>query len=363
MSKIPSLTLCVGSIFLLAGCQSVGPKAIRDVQPSYNESIVKTDSEQLLLNIVRLRYCETPYFLSVSNVVENRKSTTRVGLSGTGLKRHREYTLSAGVAYTEFFQNPTITFSPLKGEAFTKSMATPISMPLVVGLMQTGWCPKRVFSLCVERINHLDNATTASGPTPKRPPNFEEFEQCVKTINRLHKRNQVAFGLDPEDNSSLIMRISDQAASSGDAMLLKRQLGLDPLKSEFRFVSNFFDTKEDNLPVRTRSLIEILFFVSHAVQVPQKDIDDGLVVQTIDKSGDVFDWEHQLSGNLLHVLCSEDKKGPENAYLKVPYRGKWFFIPDNDINSKITFMFIKNLLNLQSGDPNAAIPSLVIGTN
>ena len=364
MNKFSNLIWCVGGVLLLSGCQSVGPDAIRSAHPSYNESIVKTNSEQLLLNIVRLKYCETPYFLEVGNVVENRKSTARLGFSGTGLKNHHEYNLQAGVAYAEFFQNPTITFSPLRGEQFTKSMATPISMPLIVGLMQTGWSAKRVLSLCVERLNNLDNASTASGPTPKHPPQFKEFEECVKIINRLHKNDQLIFGLDQSNHPKLVMKLAGSGKFQSDIIDLKRRLNLDLTKSEFRFVSNFFDTKEgESLPVRTRSLMEVLFFLSHAVQVPSTDIEKGLFEQTVSKDGSLFDWEHQLSGDWLRVFCSDEKKIPDNAYICVRYRNHWFYIADNDFNSKRTFMLVKHLFELQSGNPNAAVPSLVIGTN
>src|SRR5215472_13993965 len=53
---------------LLAGCASVGPEALQQNRLQYNEIVKTTSEEQLLLNIVRLRYTDTPSSLSVSTI-------------------------------------------------------------------------------------------------------------------------------------------------------------------------------------------------------------------------------------------------------------------------------------------------------
>jgi hypothetical protein len=47
------LSVCV------AGC-TIGPRALETHRLPYNEAVKKTTEEQLLLNIVRLRYTDTP---------------------------------------------------------------------------------------------------------------------------------------------------------------------------------------------------------------------------------------------------------------------------------------------------------------
>ena len=53
---------------LLAGCASIGPEALQQNRLQYNEIVKTTSEEQLLLNIVRLRYTDTPSSLSVSTI-------------------------------------------------------------------------------------------------------------------------------------------------------------------------------------------------------------------------------------------------------------------------------------------------------
>ena len=53
---------------LLTGCNAVGPQTIRGASFDYNEAIAHSWNEQLLLNLVRLRYRDSPYFLRVTSV-------------------------------------------------------------------------------------------------------------------------------------------------------------------------------------------------------------------------------------------------------------------------------------------------------
>ena len=49
----------------IAGC-SFGPRALENTRLRYNEAVKTTTEEQLLLNIVRLRYTDNPSSLAVS---------------------------------------------------------------------------------------------------------------------------------------------------------------------------------------------------------------------------------------------------------------------------------------------------------
>jgi len=51
-----------------AGCATAGPRAIRQGRFNYNQAISNTRSEQMLANLVRLRYRDPPFFLDVASV-------------------------------------------------------------------------------------------------------------------------------------------------------------------------------------------------------------------------------------------------------------------------------------------------------
>src|SRR2546422_516045 len=61
--------LCLAGLLTIAaaGC-SIGPKALEINRLRYNEAVKVTSEEQLLLNIVRLRYTDNPSSLAVTAI-------------------------------------------------------------------------------------------------------------------------------------------------------------------------------------------------------------------------------------------------------------------------------------------------------
>ena len=62
-----SLMILIG--LALPGCRSVGPQTIPRDQFDYAESMRDASKEQMLLNMVGLRYAEAPMFLKVTSVI------------------------------------------------------------------------------------------------------------------------------------------------------------------------------------------------------------------------------------------------------------------------------------------------------
>src|SRR5262245_7344077 len=55
------------ALLLAPGC-GFGPNTLQKTRLPYNESVKTTSEEQLLLNIVRLRYSDNPSSLGISNI-------------------------------------------------------------------------------------------------------------------------------------------------------------------------------------------------------------------------------------------------------------------------------------------------------
>src|SRR5262245_34936814 len=51
-----------------AGCSTIAGNVLHDSRDRFNETAQLTNAEQLLRNLVRLRYAESPYFLEISSV-------------------------------------------------------------------------------------------------------------------------------------------------------------------------------------------------------------------------------------------------------------------------------------------------------
>jgi len=67
-SRSPCVLGFVVACALATGCSVIGPRSLQQSRMQYNEVVKTTSEEELLLNIVRLRYTDTPSSMQVSNI-------------------------------------------------------------------------------------------------------------------------------------------------------------------------------------------------------------------------------------------------------------------------------------------------------
>jgi len=156
----------VGCVLVgVSGC-SIGPSALRGNRPEYNRVIQQTEKEELLLNIVRLRYGEQIKFLQVASIV----STLNVGASvnasatvpfGAALEVRGANTANAG-AGLNYSETPTITYVPVEGQQFATQILSGASVNNLQALLQSGWNIDRVMTLLVDRMGPLVNDPAAA---------------------------------------------------------------------------------------------------------------------------------------------------------------------------------------------------------
>ena len=58
----------------IEGCSYIGPNSLNVERRRYNDVIQKTNDEELLLNLVRMRYNDRPSFLSVNSITSSLSS-------------------------------------------------------------------------------------------------------------------------------------------------------------------------------------------------------------------------------------------------------------------------------------------------
>ena len=328
---------------LASGCAYHGPDALRMTRPEYNVVIQQTNEQELLLNLVRLKYHDTPYFLSVEKVASSLDFNRSLSLGAAIPERgNKSFSLAGGVGFAE---KPTLFYSPLEGDKFVRQMMTPLSLDTLILLANSGWSVERVFAVTLQEMNGVRNAPTASGPTPSNEPEFRDFRAALKHLRALQMRKWVELGRAPE-GGGLELRFAAAAADDADARAFKRLLGLDPARGHYRLVPGLGGNGGDSIRVAPRSLIATMNYLSQGVEAPVLDLEAGRVTRTLGNDGKDFDWQAMLSG-IFRVTPSAE--APDNAAVAVRYRNSWFRIADNDLDSKATFSLLSQLLALQGG--------------
>jgi hypothetical protein len=349
--------LCI--MVLMSGCHSFGPDGLRATHPLYNAAIVDSQNEQLIQNIVRLHYRDPAFFLDVVSVTSSLKMDLSAGLDQSAFDLSSGGTdvlkFSAGGAYST---TPTISYAPLQGENFVKSVLKPIAIEDMFALAGSGWSTRRLLSLCVEHINGLENAPTASGPTPKlSPKNIEPFKRLLQLFEALAEEDLIVFKVNA-DSKAIQLEIKSSSVHHAAILEVKQLLNLDPNLEVYRVTNDFFEHKRDTISINTRSLMNIFFYLSHHVDTPKEHQLAGLVTVTRNKDDSEFDWSKTAGGSLFHIHQSE--KQPDMAFVAIPYRDQWFYLADNDLESKSTFMLLTQLFRLQAGAAKSSGPTLTL---
>ena len=142
-----------------------------------------------------------------------------------------------------------------------------------------------------------------------------------------------------------------------DVEALRSSLGLEPGSTHFDLTGFPYGRRPNEVGMRGRSLLGILYFLSSAVEPPPEDIATGRVTLTRDERGQAFDWS-ELSGRVLRIRSQAEP--PDDAYVTIPYRGSWFYIADDDRSSKTTFSLLSFLFSLQSAAGKGKSPLLTL---
>lgn len=188
--------VCIIMCFLISGCNTIGPRSISNGRSDYNRALVKSDQEQILLNLVRLRYHDTPQFIEVSGFTAAYELITNSSLTGTLGATGEPGPLVGGIGVT-IKEKPTITYTPLQGENFITQMLSPISGEKLVLLAQSTRDVDTVMRLALQVVgtekNVVPNAPTAAGPRPKDPPEFKKFLTLSNALNEMQRSGCIQF--------------------------------------------------------------------------------------------------------------------------------------------------------------------------
>ena len=330
---------------LFVSCTSIGPGRITKDQFDYNTSVGRGLQAQLLLNFVKMRYGDTPVFLEVTSIVNQYELESELGLTLiNGVPNSQR--LGATGTYTD---KPTISYAPIKGEAFTRSLLTPIPTETIFSLIQAGWSADVVLEMAVRSINGVSN--TVGGYTINRQSE-KQFQSLTGALRRIQLAGGVGLKVKKQDEQNLSLITFKTAHTNeveDDILFVRNLLEIDPSLQEIPLVFGSVRQSDQEMAMLTRSMLDIMSALAAYIMVPE-----------------IHAVEGRASGNLPAdayrlIRVHNSKEPPDDAFVAVPYHDYWFWIADTDLESKHMLSVMVLLFSLvQTGNVSPVAPVLTI---
>lgn len=326
-------------IFFLSGCAAMGPKTIVRDRFDYATAVADSWKRVMLLNIVKLRYGDTPVFLEVVSIISqySLEGNLSAGASFSSGLLKNSARVDAGAKYTD---RPTITYSPLTGQKFTRSLLKPISPTALLSLIQAGWPTKFLFPVCVKAINGIHNKSAAQLIIREEHP---DWDRLLAGFARLQQFGGLGMRIERKDGKETSIMFFPQKLDGEIAqefVAVKKLLGLNAQAREFNLVYGSTSKDDREIAIQTRSMIEITAELAARVEVPAKDIAENRA------SPGLYDKVDPTDDVRGRVRIQSSTEEPDDAFITIKYRNHWFYIDDRDYLSKRMFSFLLFLFTL-----------------
>ena len=388
----------------MSGC--VGPKAVKVSRIRYNEAYRDTNDQQLLLNIVRLRYADSPVFIDLPNITSQFELAGQGNFNG-GYGNQFPGNTRLGFGGLSARDTPTLSFHPREGHEIARALLTPLSAELF-SVINTGANIEQLLLMTLNDFNDVRNAPRATTLQPRVPDDNERFRDGVRLMASLIERDALELLIgtteeadeasDPVPASSvrggdMLSAAKDgyvfRARGDGKMTLVKREKGL-VMKIRPRFVDSpdmyalaeifrftpgrrIYRIKseltgdattrnpsalgDDTIYLNLRSVLQIMTFLSKGVCVPAEHVATGVAPTTPGPDGQPFDWTRITAGMFF---VRSDKHRPKDAEVAIQHRGYWFYIARNDVSSRAVLAILEILFALEESEEKPGGPLLTL---
>ena len=345
----------VACSLLLVGCSSIGPRSVASDSFDYNGALADSWKQRMLYNIVRLRYGDTPYFLDVASVINQYSLETR-GQASLEFQRplgSNANTFGFGGSST-YTDRPTITYLPLSGEKFARSLMRPLPPTAVMGLIEAGYSVEQVMRICVQSVNGIRNRFAGQLATK---PEDDEFLPLLQLLQRVQNSGSISLRMQKSDDKELmIMRLRNKVDPelTDDTLQIRTILDLEPTADEFRVVYGSKNKDGREIAIMTRSILQIINNLGSEIEVPEAHVTEKVVNQTIVTLSPSGVPEPPP----IRIHSTPTK--PDNPFVAVPYQSHWFWIDNRDLKSKKLFSFLMFLFSLTETTGKEGAPIMTI---
>ncbi len=338
-------------------------------------AIQQTNDQELLLNLVRLRYRDTLYFTHVERIATSLQFNRSMGVSATASNTANAFavaapsgapisdtalrSLSLGPFGMSVSENPTIFYAPVEGEKFVRQMMTPMNPELLFLLVKGGWPIDRVFAVAVQEVNGLRNFSGSTLRPGLLSGSLAEFKEALRLLHDLAMDNLVDLARSDDKGGGVEIRFIGEASRTPEALRLKSLLGLARDRDRYRIVAGGEAYDPDTISVLPRPMLAAMNFLAQGVEAPESHIAGKRVAQVRGQPGSGHS-QSDITGNLFRIRVSPQP--PAEASVSIFYRDHYYYLPDDDLDSKATFLLLTQLIALHAS-PSTAAPgvSLSIG--
>jgi hypothetical protein len=355
---IPGALLAIGGLLFPCGCGGIGPRTVAHDRFDYTEAISDSWKQQMLVNMVKLRYGDTPVFLDVVSVINQYSIEAQADVrfnwvhpvASVGDSR----SVGGSARYTD---RPTITYMPLTGERFARSLMKPLSPPALLSLIEAGYPIDVVLRVCTHSVNGVRNRY---GGAVRAHPADPRFYAVLERLRKIQDSGAVALKVQKTGElEGLVMTFRNQSSQDlrDDMLFVRTTLGLDPTAEEFRIVYGSVARDDKEIAILSRSMLEIIIDLGSYIDVPAADVAQRRVNATM-PAGEAPGGASVPP--LIGIRSSPHQ--PPDSFVAIPYRDHWFWIDDRDLRSKslfsfLMFMFALNETEGKEGAPIVTIPA------
>lgn len=335
----------------VSGCAWLGPDIVRSGRPAYNDAILATSDQQLLQNIVRMRFVDSIGFLAVSSVTANVSVSATGGVQlGFGSESNYSGNLVpfAGTLRTE--QNPTISYTPVAGDHLLRQFAAEVPLDLAILIVKGAHSHARAWYAIVRRVNNLRN------PDFPEPPEFivdPRFAEVVELAGHLQRRGSLYWArLAGAQAGHAVVLHSYSPNNSREAARLLDLLGIkkpdregDDVVIPVRLAVGM--PAPGSISVETRTLLDLMRLAAASIDLPP----DTYGAARFPATGP--------AGRGIRIHSSTT--APSQPRVVVQYRERWYWIDDDDDASKQWFNMLQALVAAQlPGGSTGTAPVLTI---
>jgi len=357
MTPIRCVALLTAACYL-GGCGTMGPTSIQRDRTDYGGVLSTTWKEQTLLNVVKLRYGDVPVYLDVTSMISSTAMESQVSLGASWFSGWPNDGDSQAIgAYGRYTDRPTISYTPLSGEKFSRYLLHPLSPASVFALVQAGYPVDRVLQLTTRAINGVYNRSAS--PTRARAAD-PRFYQVLETLRRIQRSESLGMRINPGAGEDAVLVMINQGVPESvlkDSRYVRETLHLRPDTSELTLTFGMVSRGDTEVALLTRSMSEIFLELAATIEVPPQHLKEGRANPAAAAPDNPSPWDDPL------VRIHSSAERPVDAYSAVRYRDYWFWIDDRDMKSKSEFLFILVLFSLaETGVPPQA-PVITVPAN